>query len=126
MKKLSIIILMLFVKLAICSLQPAACPPAFALEEEVFLYDSQGKRDPFMPLITKDGRPITTYGRITSISDVVIEGILYDPQGESVVVINDIILKQGDSISGIMVKNIRKNSVVLSFKGEDHTLKIKE
>ena len=98
----------------------------FASEEPVFIYDSYGNRDPFMPLLTKDGRPITTYSKIGSINDIVIEGILYDPQGESVVVINDLILKQGSTISGVTVKSIEKNSVVLSFKGEDHTFKVKE
>jgi len=100
--------------------------PVFALDEPVFVYDSQGARDPFMPLLTKDGKPITTYAKIGSINDIVIEGILYDPQGESVVVINDLILKQGSTISGVTVKSIEKNSVVLSFKGEDHTFKVKE
>jgi len=101
-------------------------PPVFAADETEFIYDSRGERDPFMPLITKDGKAITTYGRISSISDVVVEGILYDAQGESVVVINDVVLKEGDSISGITVKSIEKNSVVLSFKDKEHTLKIKE
>ena len=98
----------------------------FAADEIEFTYDSQGARDPFIPLLTKDGKPITTYAKIGSINDIVIEGILYDPQGESVVVINDLILKLGSTINGITVKSIEKNSVVLSFKGEDHTFKVKE
>ena len=107
-------------------LQLTTYPPAFASEELVFIYDSHGNRDPFMPLLTKDGKPITVYGSISSIDDVIVEGILYDPKSGSVAILNDTILKQGDSISGIMVKKIEKNSVVLSFKGEDHTFKIKE
>jgi type II secretory pathway component PulC len=99
---------------------------SFAFDQAQFTYDSQGNRDPFMPLLTKDGRPITTYSRIGSINDIIVEGILYDPQGASIVIINDMILKHGDSISGVTVKKIEKNSVVLSFKGEDHTFKIKE
>jgi type II secretory pathway component PulC len=105
---------------------PRAQRGATFSEKAPFIYDSQGSRDPFMPLLTKDGRPVTVYGSISSIGDVVIEGILFDPRGESFVVINDIILKQEDSISGVTVKKIEKNSVVLSFKGEDHTFKIKE
>ena len=100
--------------------------PVFASEEAVFIYDSHGNRDPFMPLLTKDGKPITAYAKIGSINDVVIEGILYDPQGGSVIIINDIMLKKQDTVSGITVKSIEKNSVVLSFKGEDHTFKVKE
>jgi type II secretory pathway component PulC len=96
------------------------------LDVKTFIYDSQGARDPFTPLLTKDGRPVVTYSRIASVNDVVVEGILYDRQGESVVVINDVILKQGDSISDIKVEKIEKDFVVLSFKGQEHTFKIKE
>lgn len=125
MKKYILVFIFIFLQLATYNLQ-LTLPLAFALEEPVFVYDSQGVRDPFMPLLTKDGKPITAYAKIGSISDIVIEGILYDPQGESVVIINDLILKQGSSINGITVKSIERNSVVLSFKGEDHTFKIKE
>jgi len=124
-KKYILVFIFIFLQLATYNLQ-LTLPLAFALEEPVFVYDSQGVRDPFMPLLTKDGKPITAYAKIGSISDIVIEGILYDPQGESVVIINDLILKQGSSINGITVKSIERNSVVLSFKGEDHTFKIKE
>jgi len=121
MKKYILVLLAIIFQLSAVGFRHTA-----ASEEAPFIYDSYGNRDPFMPLITKDGRPITTYAKIGSINDVVIEGILYDPQSGSVVIINDIILKQGDSISGIMVKKIEKNSVVLSFKDKEHTLKIKE
>jgi hypothetical protein len=120
--RIIILVLLIFLQLATWNLQPVA---AFS-DETPFIYDSQGNRDPFMPLLTKDGRPITTYSRIGSIHDIIVEGILYDPQGASIVIINDMILKQADTISGITVKKIEKNSVILSFKGEDHTFKIKE
>ena len=124
--KIIILILLIILQLATCNMQPATRNLAFASDDEQFVYDSQGNRDPFMPLLTKDGRPITTYSKIDSIHDVIIEGILYDPQGASIVIINDMILKQADSTNGVTVKKIEKNSVVLSFKGEDHTFKIKE
>ncbi len=111
---------------AACNLLPVTCPLAIASEEPVFVYDSHGKRDPFIPLITKDGRTLTAYSDIISISDVVIEGILFDLKGGSVVIINDIILKQADSISDIVVEKIEKDYVVLSFKGQEYTFNLKE
>jgi hypothetical protein len=101
-------------------------PESASSKEAVSIYDSEDKRDPFMPLLTKDGRPITTYSKISSIHDVFIEGILYDPNGESVVIVNDVVLKQGGSVSGLTVKEIVKDSVTLSFKGREHIFKIKE
>jgi type II secretory pathway component PulC len=121
---MKIIILVLF--LVSYQLSAISYQLSFASDQELFIYDSQGNRDPFMALLTKDGRPVTVYGSISSIGDVVVEGILFDPQGGSFVIINDMILKHGDSISGVTVKKIEINSVVLSFKGEDHTFKIKE
>jgi hypothetical protein len=135
MIKFIIIILLLFLQLATCpsalasgSLTevPRAQRGATFSEEVPFIYDSEGRRDPFMPLLTKDGRPVTTYSNIGSINDVIVEGIMYDPRGGSVVVINDVILRQGDNISNVTVKSIGKDSVLLTFKGEDHTFKIKE
>jgi hypothetical protein len=93
--------------------------------EEVFIYSSEN-RDPFMPLITKDGKPLATHTKIHSIGDVTVEGLLYDPLGDSIVIVNDMILKKGDTISEITVKDIRKDSVTLSFKGKDHILNVKE
>jgi hypothetical protein len=93
--------------------------------EEVFIYSSEN-RDPFMPLITKDGKPLAIRTKIHSIGDITVEGLLYDPMGNSVVIVNDVILKKGDVTSEITVKDICKDSVTLSFKGKDHIFNIKE
>jgi hypothetical protein len=126
MRKYILLFLMFLLQPAACNLLPATCPLAIASEETAFVYDSHGKRDPFIPLITKDGRTLTAYSDIISISDVVIEGILFDLKGGSVVIINDIILKQADSISDIVVEKIEKDYVVLSFKGQEYTFNLKE
>jgi hypothetical protein len=126
MRKYILLFLVFLLQPAACNLLPATCPLAIASEEPVFAYDSHGKRDPFIPLVTKDGRTLTAYSDIISISDVVVEGILFDPKGGSVVIINDIILKQADTISGIVVEKIEKDYVVLSFKGEQHKFNLKE
>jgi hypothetical protein len=109
-------------------LQPMVLNAQLAVSAEAgaFVYSREGKRDPFVPLLTKDGKPVTTYAKITSMDDVVIEGILYDGHGNSVVIINDVILRQGDTISDIKVEKIEKDFVVLSFKEQKHTFKIKE
>ena len=121
-----IFILLSILQLAPCSLQPVACASSLNLEETPFTYESRGRRDPFIPLITKEGRVLTSYAKIASINDIVIEGILYDPRGGSVVIMNDFILKKGDNISDIIIESIEKHSVTLSFKGQEHTFNLKE
>ena len=65
--------------------------------ESSFVYRSNGKRNPFVPLVDKDGKFMITHGDVVSIRDIVLEGIMYDPRGgESVVILNDFILKEND------------------------------
>lgn len=95
-------------------------------EEASFVYRAEGRNDPFLPLVSKDGKLTVTYGVINSINDVILEGILYDPAGESVVVLNDIILKENDQVGRIKVKRIENNYVILIYENEEYTIKLKE
>ncbi len=105
----------------------ASCTLMYAQEEPAsFKYESRGRRDPFIPLVTEDGKLTITYGTLESLDDVLLEGILYDPAGESVVIMNDLVLKEGSSIGKIQIKKIYADKVILSFNGEDHTFKLKE
>jgi len=118
--KTSLIIALIFFTLICSSIF------SYAQTEASFIYESEGRRDPFIPLITKEGKLLVTYGVITSINDVVLEGILYDPEGESIVILNDLVLKENDQVGNIKVERIEKNRVILSCKGEEHIFKTKE
>jgi len=98
----------------------------YAQEDAIFKYEAGVNRDPFIPLVTKDGKLTITYGTLNSINDVILEGILYDPSGESVVIMNDLVLKEGTRAGDIQVKKIEEDRVVLSFEGKDYTFKLKE
>ena len=98
----------------------------YALEDTIFKYETGVNRDPFIPLVTKDGKLTITYGTLNSINDVILEGILYDPSGESVVIMNDLVLKEGGRAGGIEVKKIEEDRVILFFEGKDYTFKLKE
>jgi len=97
-----------------------------AQEDAAFKYEIGSSRDPFIPLVTKDGKLTITYGTLNSINDVILEGILYDPSGESVVIMNDLVLKEGGRAGGIEVKKIEEDRVILFFEGKDYTFKLKE
>jgi hypothetical protein len=127
MKK-TIFITILSLCLAFCALPFTTyhLPLLYAREDSLFEYESSENRDPFIPLVTKDGKLTVRYGTIDSIDDVILEGILFDKDGESVVIMNDLVLKESDKIGSMQVKKIEKDRVILSFKGEDHTFKLKE
>ena len=86
----------------------------FAGEE--FIYDSKGKRNPFIPLVTSDGRLLKLEQQEGS-SDLLLEGIIYDERGLSYAIVNSEIVKIGDEVRGYQVLKITKNSVVFIKQG---------
>jgi len=90
-------------------------------QEGLFRYDAGGRRDPFIALI-QDGR----FARTSPIAQVdtskpVLYGILWDPSGQSLALINDTEVTVGDTVSGYQVQEIREDAVVLTDDG-DHPL----
>ena len=92
------------------------------LAEEI-RYDSGGRRDPFIPLVTPEG---VVDAKKFSAKDLRIEGIIYDPNGGSMVLINGEFYKQGENVNGANVITIFRDRVVLSQSDEEKTLWIRE
>ena len=89
-----------------------------------FRYDSGGRRDPFMPLV-RDGRLVAAGpGVRLEQSKPVLYGILWDPTGHSIALINDAEVKQGDRVGDYEVKEIQHDAVVLDDGGEPVVLTI--
>ena len=80
------------------------------------LYDSHGKRDPFVPLVTLTSRETTGIVSIESAEDINIEGIVYDPKG-SVVIVNGSLMKEGQELGNIKVVKIRPDGVLFLING---------
>jgi hypothetical protein len=57
-------------------------------------------------------------------SKPVLYGILWDPGGQSIALINDAEVKVGDAVSGYRVKEIRQDAVVLINGGVPVVLEI--
>jgi len=106
MKNLSLLALVIFIFLAISS--------GFG-EEPGFVYDPKGKRDPFIPAELAQKEKLQIKGRI---EDIRLEGILWDRRGDSFAIINDEILKAGDTIMGFKILKIEKDRIIFS-SGED-------
>jgi len=95
-------------------------PPA---KPAPFVYDSKGRRDPFSPFV-RDGKLVTPQKGMASMRKPVLYGILWDPGGRSLAMINDAEMRVGDSVAGYDVVEIRKDAVVLSGDGELVVLQI--
>ncbi|MCM8812012.1 MAG: general secretion pathway protein GspB [Candidatus Omnitrophica bacterium] len=87
-------------------------------------YDPKGKRDPFVQLITADGQRIFPPGLDeedfvpTTTTDLVLQGILFDPASESFAVINGEVLKEQEEFDGIKVLKIEPDIVTLMVNGQ--------
>lgn len=81
------------------------------------LYNAHGRRDPFIPLISMTSRESSGLVGIESLDEIIVEGIVYDAKGGSIVILNGDILKEGEERGALKVIEIRSNGVVLSVNG---------
>jgi hypothetical protein len=90
-------------------------------------YESNGKRDPFVPLVgqEKGSRPVSL-AEIASIEDVILEGIALGPLGKNIAILNGQMVKEKDRFGAIQIKKISKKTVEFSIEGKDYTLSLQE
>ena len=99
----------------------AEAPPK---TREPFVYDAKGHRDPFMALV-RDGKLIGTQkGTPPDTGKPVLYGILWDPNGQSIAMLNDTEVTVGETVGIYEVLEIRQDAVVLSAGGDPLVLKI--
>ena len=91
--------------------------------KEVFTYDSKGKRDPFVPLIGE--AYVLSEVEELELSELILEGIIYDPKDVSYVLINGKTLEVAHIIGGFKIIRIFHDGVVVEKNGNQNTLKLK-
>lgn len=94
-------------------------------EDNVFVYNDNGRRDPFWPLVSPSGA-ILVYDESVEFSDMTLEGIIYDPNGERLAIVNSKIVKPLDNVGGFLVSSIQEESVTLQKDGKEFILKLKK
>lgn len=94
-------------------------------EEERFIYASHDKRDPFVPLVDRYGRPVSVVegGIQFKISDMYLEGIIWDNE-KPMAIINSEVVWAGNKVKGVTVEKIERDKVILSYQNETFELKI--
>ena len=95
----------------------AYCTVTFAQGE--FTYDAKGKRNPFIPLVTPEGRLLKLDKQeATSVGGLAIEGIIYDEFGRSFAIVNANVVGIGDLVGDYQVLKIQENKVIFIKDGE--------
>jgi hypothetical protein len=85
--------------------------------EDNFIYDSQGKKNPFLP-----GEPVWTATRTaTRLRESFLDGVLWD-SNKALAVLDGVILRQGDEYLGGRVARIEKDRAVFLVDEEEITV----
>lgn len=96
----------------------------FSFAEEQFIYDDKFKRNPFMPLVTSDGRIIDLDREENS--EICIEGIIYSEKGPSYAIINQSVVKIDDWIGDYRIVKIDRDAVIFLKNGQIIKTEIKK
>jgi hypothetical protein len=88
-------------------------------------YDSHGRRDPFVPLVgvERSGAKGGVKG-ITSIDDVVLQGVIMGSDGQKRAIVNGEILSEGDKIDRLSVQSIDNNTVKVKIEEDEYEIKL--
>ena len=93
------------------------CGAAFS--EGEFVYNAKAKRNPFIPLVTPEGRLLKLDKQeAVSVEGLAIEGIIYDKFGRSFAIVNANVVGIGDIVGDYQVLKIQENKVVFIKDGE--------
>ncbi|MDI6605883.1 MAG: hypothetical protein QME65_01905 [Candidatus Omnitrophota bacterium] len=87
-----------------------------ALAGSDFVYDTAQRRDPFVPLVSADGRLLNLNKE--TLQELQVNGIIYDGKGSSYAIVNSIVVKSGDMIGEFKVLRVEEDKVVFDKKGE--------
>ncbi|MGE5280509.1 MAG: hypothetical protein ACM3L6_07200 [Deltaproteobacteria bacterium] len=92
-------------------------------DSDKYLYKGQGTRDPFLPLITPSGQLINLEPETDTA--LRLEGIMFDPNGNSIAIINGELLRVGESLGDAVVVAIEEDKVTLVRQNETLELQLR-
>ncbi len=78
---------------------------------EEYSYKYQGKRDPFIPLITPAGYLLNLEPEDDKKVDL--EGIMYDSGGDSMAIVNGELVRVGDSVGTAVITDIGPDKITI-------------
>ncbi len=91
-------------------------------------YQSRGKRDPFIPLLAADGQrfhpPGLDEGVLAEASRLSLQGIVFEPGGESYALIDGQVVREGEAMGNITVIKVEPNVVTIQKEGQLYQMKL--
>jgi len=95
--------------------------------EEQFKYDPKGKRNPFIPIVTSDGKFLKLESEEDiSNKELVLQGIIYDKSGLSFAIVNGAVVKTGDMVEGYQILKIEKSKIIFIKDGQLSEVRLKK
>jgi hypothetical protein len=94
-------------------------------QEEGFVYDDHGRRDPFWQLVSPTGT-VFNYETDFLITDLALEGVMAGTEGENAAIINGRILRIKDAVGQFIVERIDEDSVILKKGKQKFQLKLEK
>jgi hypothetical protein len=96
-------------------LTPFLCTsvPGGEVTEKQFVYDSHGTRDPFVPLLSNDGKYLSDTNSSDGVAQVNLSGIIWSKEGPSYAILNGDVAAVDDRLGRLVVEKIESNSVLL-------------
>ncbi len=93
--------------------------------EEKFIYSSKDRRDPFIPLIGEGGELLLPQ-EMKFTEGIVLQGIIFDPERESLAIVNGEIFKEGQPVGGFMLNRINERNIILIRDGKNYIINLVE
>lgn len=83
------------------------------------------KRDPFIPLVTPEGRLLQPLNPAPE-GDLRLEGLIYDDNGSSLAIVNGAVARIGDTVCGYRVIKIEQDKVLFMKDGQMTEISFKQ
>ena len=93
-------------------------------EEEAYVYDSRGKRDPFIPLVGVAVTTVSSLDDVMSIEDVKLQGVASNAAGVQVAIINGEMIKEGEKSGRVTLKKIAKEKITILIDEESYEISL--
>jgi len=119
-KKEKLILIVFFVSLGLIFSESIFAQGQAQTKKDKYAY-SVSDRDPFFPLISKNGAILIP--KEIGVTDLTLSGIIYS-DSEPVAIINGEVLNEGGIIADYVVLEIKEKEVYLKKDNEGYTLKL--
>lgn len=89
-------------------------------------YEAGGKRDPFVSLIASMTTESSGLLGVETAEDLTVEGVAYDPKEGSMVIVNGVMLREGEEVGAVRVLEVKSDGARFSVAGVESFKPVRE